>query len=79
MKKETKKKIEDELRGEDFVSGDYLQSLNPRREKFAKLYGEDSSSDSSSSKTRTESESSEKSESSEGSESSEKTSKTQKK
>lgn len=45
MKKETKEEIEDELRGEDVLSGDYIQSVNPRRKKFAKLYGEDSSSD----------------------------------
>ncbi len=60
MEKETKEKIENELRGEDFLSGDYLQSVNPRREKFAKLHGEDTSSDSCNSTTKLKSEPSEK-------------------
>jgi len=47
-----KKKIEKKLREDDFIFGDYFQSVNPRREKFAEVYGRDESSDPSSSTTQ---------------------------
>ncbi|MBU7028550.1 MAG: hypothetical protein HXS48_16570 [Theionarchaea archaeon] len=52
MEDETKEEIEKKLREDDFIFGDYFQSVNPRREKFAEVYGRDESSDPSSSTTQ---------------------------
>jgi hypothetical protein len=52
MADETKEEIKKELREDDFVFGDYLQSVNPRREIFAEIHGRDESSGSNSPTTQ---------------------------
>ena len=52
MADETKEKIKKELREDDFIFGDYFQSVNPRREIFAELHGRDESSGSNSGTTQ---------------------------
>ncbi|MGC1120357.1 MAG: hypothetical protein WBA22_04610 [Candidatus Methanofastidiosia archaeon] len=43
MENETKDEIEKELREDDFIFGDYIQSVNPRRRIFAEVYGNEES------------------------------------
>ncbi len=52
MADETKEEIKKELREGDFIFGDYLQSVNPRREIFAEIHGRDESSGSNSPTTQ---------------------------
>ena len=52
MADETKEEIKKELREDDFIFGDYIQSVNPRREIFAEIHGRDDSPGSSGSTTQ---------------------------
>jgi hypothetical protein len=52
MADETKEEIKKKLREDDFIFGDYFQSVNPRRDIFAEIHGRDDSSGSSGSTTQ---------------------------